>query len=98
MSNAAHLPTGPNGFASALYDVTASADAVIQTLRVSRALLMSGRQVCLGGLEQQTAQLCARCLGLDPSDGRTLRLQLLALRAELDATRAVLMARHENRL
>ena len=93
----AYTPLGARamGPPAALREVIAFADAVIQTLRVSRALAESGRLICLDGLDQQVAQLCARCLGLDPADGRSLRPHLLALRAELDTTSAVLTARHD---
>ena len=71
------------------------ADAIIQTVRVSRALVLCGRTVGFDGLQQQVGLLCARCLGLHPSDGRLLRLHLLALRAELDATSALIPATRE---
>ena len=80
---------------AALCDVAAFADRVVQTLRVARALITGGRVVCLEGLETQVAQLCARCLGLDRQDAANLRLCLLALRAELDATTLLLSAREE---
>ena len=89
------LSVRPIDAATALCEVTACADAIIQTVRVSRALVVSGRLVSLDGLEQQIAQLCARCLGLHPDDGRRMRLHLLALRAELDATTALLAARYQ---
>ena len=88
-------PFFPIDVAAALAEVTASAEAIIQTLRVSRALLSNGRMVCLDGLDGQVAQLCARCLGLEREDGNILRLHLLALRAELDVTVVVMTAREE---
>ncbi len=81
--------------AAALAEVTASAEAIIQTLRISRAFLGSGRMVCLDGLDGQVARLCARCLGLDREDGNILRPHLLALRAELDTTVLVMTTREE---
>lgn len=81
--------------ATALCEVAAFADTIIQTLRVSRALVTNGRKICLDGLEAQIAQLCARCLGLDPQDGSSMRVHLLALRAELDANTLVLTARQK---
>lgn len=80
---------------AALCDVAASADGVVQTLRVARALINNGRVVCLEGLEAEVARLCARCLGLDRQDAASLRLHLLALRAELDATTLLLNARQD---
>ena len=75
--------------AAARDELAASADGVIQTLRVTRSLAATGRVIRLDGLEAQVAQLCARCLGLDRQDQGSLRQLLLALRAELDATMAL---------
>ena len=85
------LPTA----AAALLDVTAFADAILQTLRISRAFLVAGRLICLDGLDTQVGQLCARCLGLDRQAGTDLRLRLIAVQAELDATYAILIAQEE---
>ena len=85
----------PIDIAAALAEVTASAEAIIQTLRISRAFLSNGRMVCLDGLDGQVARLCARCLGLEREDGNILRRHLLALRAELDVTVLVMTAREE---
>jgi hypothetical protein len=92
---ASGIPAFPINAASALSEVASFADTIIQMLRVSRALLIAGRMVCLDGLDAQVAQLCARCLGLHPEDGSRLRVHLMALRAELDATSLVLTARQK---
>jgi len=92
---ASGMPTASIDAACALSEVTSFADTIIQMLRVSRALLTAGRMVCLDGLDAQVAQLCARCLGLHPEDGTRLRVHLMALRAELDATNLVLTARQK---
>ncbi len=85
-------PLAPFDAGTALFEVSAFADGIIQTLRIARALLLGGRKVCLEGLDAQVAQLCARCLGLDQQDASRLRLHLLALRAELDTTTSLLEA------
>jgi hypothetical protein len=92
---ATNIPAVPINAAIALSEVTDFASTIIQTLRVSRALLTAGRMVCLEGLDAQVAQLCARCLGLHPEDGSMLRVHLMALRAELDATSLLLTARQK---
>ena len=89
------IPCFPIDAAGALAEVTGSIDSIVQTLRVSRAILDTGRVVCLDGLEAQVAQLCARCLGLEREDGNSLRPHLLGLRAELDVTAVVMSARQE---
>ncbi len=89
------IPCFPINAAGALAEVEGSIDSIIQTLRVSRAFLDTGRIVCLDGLEAQVAQLCARCLGLEREDGSSLRPHLLGLRAELDVTALVMSAREE---
>ena len=80
------FPVGPHG---SFREVSAFADTIVQTLRITRALLLSGRMVSLEGLEGQIAQLCARCLGMAQQEA-TLRVHLLAIRAELDATALLL--------
>ena len=81
--------------AMALLEVNAFAEAILQTIRLSRAFLGAGRMICLDGLESQVAQLCARCLGLDRQAGTGLRLSLMAIQAELDATCVILASRQE---
>lgn len=96
MNQAANLvPSPAMDAATALREVTAFAEAILQTLRLSRALLSAERRICLDGLEAQIGQLCARCLGLDREAGTGLRVHLLAVRAELDATALVLTTRQE---
>ncbi len=77
-----------------LCELSAFADTIIQTLRITRALLLSGRMVCLEGLDAQIGQLCARCLDLAHQDSGSLRMHLLAVRAELEATSLLLLDWH----
>ncbi len=81
-----HMSRSSISAATARTEVATSADGVIQTLRVTRALAAAGGLVRLDGLEAQVAQLCARYLGLERQDRSSLRQLMLALRAELDVT------------
>lgn len=69
---------------------TALADAISGALRLARALMQSGRQVDLAGLDAEVGRLCAACLDLPPEQGRRLRPQLDAVLADLDALGVVL--------
>ena len=60
------------------------------TLGIARALAETGRRLDLTGLDSQVGLLCARVLDLEPDEGRTARVELIRLRAELDALAAVL--------
>jgi len=51
---------------------------------VARALVETGRRVDLAGLDNQIGVLCARTLDLEPEEGRTARLELIRLRADID--------------
>ena len=84
------LPGFPIESEAPLCELSAFADTIIQTLRITRALLLSGRMVCLEGLDSQIGQLCAKCLGLTQREATSLRMHLLAVRAELDATSLLL--------
>jgi hypothetical protein len=68
----------------------ALADAISGTLRLARALVLSGRHVDLAGLDADVARLCAACLDLPPAQGRRLSPRLAAILADLDTLRATL--------
>jgi hypothetical protein len=68
----------------------ALADAIGGTIRLARALVESGRQVDLAGLESEVGRLCAACLDLPPDQGRTLRDRLGAVLADLDSLRSAI--------
>ncbi|MDE2006153.1 MAG: hypothetical protein KGI51_06275 [Rhodospirillales bacterium] len=78
------VPESPREQACAL------AGGLTQTLALARALAEAGRRIDLAGLDSQVGLLCARMLDLDPEDGRGARVELIRLRAELDALAAVL--------
>jgi len=75
---------------SPLAQTTALAGGLIQTLALARAPAESGRRIDLTGLDSQVGLLCARMLDLEPKDGRIGRIELIRLRAELDALAAAL--------
>ena len=62
-------------------------------LRVAQALVREGRQVELSGLEEQVGRLCAAVLDLPSKPGRSLRDDLIALLAEVEALAVVLRER-----
>lgn len=68
------------------------ADAACGTLRVARALVEAQRPVDLGGLQDAIGRLCAAVFDLEPGQGRTLRPQMTAVLAELDALEQALHA------
>jgi len=83
----------PSGFPMAetpLARVLDLASGLRDTLGVARALAETGRRLDLAGLDSQIGLLCARTLDLEPDEGRTARVELIRLRAELDALAAVL--------
>lgn len=83
----------PSGFPAPeapLAEVVAMAAGLTSTLGVARALAETGRRIDLSGLESQVGLLCARMLDLEPDEGRSARVELIRLRAELDALAAVL--------
>ncbi len=95
MTQAARIPQVPTDAAAALREVTAFAEAIVQTLRLSRAFLRVGRMICLDGLDALVAQLCARSLGLERQAGASLRLHLLAVQVEVDAIQAIMVLRQK---
>ena len=70
--------------------VVGMAIGLTNTLGIARALAESGRRIDLAGLDSQVGLLCARMLDLEPEEGRTARVALIRLRAELDALAALL--------
>ncbi|HVB67845.1 MAG TPA: hypothetical protein VNE67_08325 [Acetobacteraceae bacterium] len=73
-----------------LAQVLGLAAGLLNTLAVARALAENGRRLDLTGLDGQVGLLCARMLDLEPDEGRIARVELLRLRADLDALAAVL--------
>ncbi len=83
----------PSGFPvpeTPLAQVLGLAAGLLNTLAVARALAENGRRLDLTGLDGQVGLLCARMLDLEPDEGRIARVELLRLRADLDALAAVL--------
>jgi hypothetical protein len=62
----------------------AMAEELRQSLRLARALAGQNRPVDLAGMQDSIGLLCAKALDLNPTEGRTLRIALIALRMELD--------------
>ena len=91
----ARITNVPLDATAALREVTAFAEAIIQTLRLSRAFLSAERVICLDGLDALVAQLCARCLGLERQAGTGMRLHLMAVQIEIDATSAILVMKQK---
>lgn len=90
------LPGGfaePAGFPmpeTRLAQVLGLAAQLRNTLGVARALVEAGRRIDLAGLDDQVGLLCARMLDLEPDEGRSARVELIRLRAELDLLAAEL--------
>ena len=63
---------------------------LIATLSTARILIEAGRDVDLSGAQHSVGQFCARVLDLPPDIGAELRRLLVAVRAEVDRTRAAL--------
>jgi hypothetical protein len=55
------------------------------TARLACALAEAGEQIDLAGLSTHVGLLCARALDLAPEQGREMRVELMTLRAGLDA-------------
>lgn len=75
-----------NGGLDALAFTLAMAEDLRRSLRLARALAGQNRPVDLAGMQDSIGLLCAKAfdLDLDPAEGRTLRIALIALRMELD--------------
>jgi hypothetical protein len=68
----------------------AIAEDLRRSLRLARALAGQNRPVDLAGMQDSIGLLCAKALDLDPAEGRTLRVALVALRMELDQLSTVI--------
>ncbi len=73
-----------------LGQVLGLAAGLLNTIAVARVLAENGRRLDLTGLDSQVGLLCARMLDLEPDEGRIARVELVRLRADLDALAAVL--------
>ena len=73
-----------NGGLDGLSLTLAIAEDLRRSLRLARALAGQNRPVDLAGMQDSIGLLCAKALDLDPAEGRTLRIALIALRMELD--------------
>ena len=62
----------------------AMAEELRRSLRLARALAGQNRPVDLAGMQDSIGLLCAKALDLNPAEGWTLRIALIALRMELD--------------
>ena len=71
------------------------AGGVINTIRLSRALAESGREVDLAGLDGVIGLLCAKVLDLPPAHGRALLPELSALLEEIEILSSSFAARAE---
>lgn len=77
-----------------------AADAVHQLgtqllamLSTARILIAAGREVDLSGTEHRIGEFCARAVDLSPALGHEVQATLLAVRAELERTIAILEPR-----
>jgi hypothetical protein len=60
------------------------AGGIVTTVRLSRALVDSGRSVDLAGLDGVVGLLCAKALDLQPEQGRELVPELSDMLREID--------------
>jgi hypothetical protein len=65
--------------------VQAAISGMAGTLAIARALVQSGRQVDLAGLDQEAATLAAAIMALPPGDARLLIPDLDALARQVGA-------------
>lgn len=68
------------------------AGGIATTIRLSRALVDTGRSVDLAGLDRVVGLLCAKALDLQPEQGRELVPELSAMLREIDGLTAALTA------
>lgn len=59
------------------------ASSLSGTVEVSKALVRSGRQLDLSGLDVLVGLLCAKALDLAPEEGHVIRTELISLRTML---------------
>jgi hypothetical protein len=69
------------------------ADELTAMVGVAQALLQTGREIDLTGLETQVGLLCAKSLDLPPDEGRRVRPRLIALSGSIEALSRALGAR-----
>ena len=81
----------PTATSAPLMELRIFADGVTQTLGVARGLVEVGRCVDLAGLEDQVGLLCAKALDLPPTDGRAMRVDLLAVLGRVEALSVALL-------
>jgi hypothetical protein len=75
--------------------VLALAEQTGRVLAVANAMVSSGRQVDLGGLQNSAGLLCAKSLDLAPGEAGLVRHELIRLVASLDELATCLRQRHE---
>jgi hypothetical protein len=68
------------------------AGGIATTIRLSRALVDTGRSVDLAGLDRVVGLLCAKALDLQPEQGRELVPELSVMLREIDGLSAALTA------
>lgn len=83
----------PNDAETPLATVRACLEQLGRTLGIARNLVRAGKLVDLTGLDAEMGFVCARTLDLPPDEGRAMRPELIALRAEIDALTAALATR-----
>ena len=76
--------SAPPKLADDLASAVTMTEGLRQSLRLARALAGQNRPVELDGMQDGIGLVCAKALDLAPSDGRVLRIALIALREELD--------------
>ena len=72
--------------------VEQTAEALLQTLRLARALAGAERPTILDGFDRQVGLVCAKAMDLPPDRGRSVRPRLILLLAEVEAVTAQLHA------
>ncbi len=70
--------------ATALQAAIALGEGLVRTLCIARILVENGRTVDMAGLDRGVGLLCAKALDLPPETGRTMRLHLVMVMAEVD--------------
>ena len=84
----------PQPWSAPLYDpvaqIVALADQISRTLAIGGALVASGRQVELDGVQNNVGLLCAKALDLSPTEAGLARAEMIRLVAVLDALTAAM--------
>ncbi|MBP0446237.1 hypothetical protein J8J14_15800 [Roseomonas sp. SSH11] len=70
--------------------VLAAVDELHGVLSLAEALLLTGRELDLIGLEAEVSAICAAAAGLPPEEGRGLRAALSALLRQVEGLQASL--------